>query len=111
MKLRAILLILGLVVMVSISGCAAKRRQRYINSHPDLPEEIIHSILSRNIVKGMNKGQVFLSLGKPNKKDTYEDFFGLTEIWTYGDCISKKCSMLYFDTQGRLVYFSRYRSE
>jgi outer membrane protein assembly factor BamE (lipoprotein component of BamABCDE complex) len=109
MKLR--LLILGLVVMVSISGCAGKRRQQYINSHPDLSEEIKQSILSRNIVKGMNKGQAILSLGKPNKKDTYANYFGITEIWTYGDCISKKCSILYFDNQGRLVYFSRYRSE
>ena len=109
MKLR--LLILGLALMVTISGCAGKRRQQYINSHPDLPEEIKESILSRNIVKGMSRKQALLSLGKPNKKDTYENYFGITEIWTYGDSASKKCSMLYFDAQGRLAYFSRYRSD
>jgi len=109
MKLR--LFILGLAVVITISGCAAKRRQQYIDSHPDLPEEIKECLLSRNIVKGMNKGQVLLSIGKPNKKDVYENYFGITEIWTYGDCISKKCSILYFDAQGRLVYFSLYRSQ
>jgi len=97
--------------MVSISGCAAKYRQRYINSHPDLPEEIKECILSRNIVKGMSKEQALLSIGKPDKKDTYENYFGITEIWAYGDSASKKFSMLYFDAQGRLVYFSRSRSE
>ena len=109
MKLR--LLILGLAVMVTISGCAAKYRQRYINSHPDLSEEIKECILSRNIVRGMSKEQVLLSIGKPDKKDTYENYFGITEIWAYGDSASKKFSLLYFDAQGRLVYFSRYRSE
>jgi len=109
MKLR--LIILGLAVMVLISGCAAKRRQQYINSHPDLPEEIKDCLLSRNIVKGMSKEQVLLSIGRPDKKDTYQNYFGITEIWAYGDSASKKCSMLYFDSQGRLVYFSRYRSE
>ena len=109
MKLR--LFILGLAVVITISGCAAKRRQQYIDSHPDLPEEIKECLLSRNIVKGMNEEQAILSLGKPNKKDTYENYFGITEIWTYGDCIGKKCSMLYFDAQGQLAYFSRYRSE
>ena len=109
MKLR--LLILGLAIMVSISGCATKRRHQYINSHPDLSEEIKDCILSHNIVKGMSKEQVLLSIGKPDKKDTYQNYFGITEIWTYGDSASKKCSVLYFDSQGQLTYFSRYRSE
>lgn len=97
--------------MVMLSGCAARRRLEYIDSHPDLPEEIRQGILVGTIVKGMNKKEVILSLGKPTKKDIFNDAFGAMEVWTYGDCINQKCSMLYFNSGGQLLYFSRYGSE
>jgi len=112
MQLKKILTFI-LCIIIFLSGCAsyAKRIQRYLDHHPEVPEEIKQNLLTRKLVQGMNKQQVRLILGKPQEIEKHLCAFGTLEIWNYGNCISTSCSVLYFDANGQLTYFTQYKSQ
>ncbi len=99
----------ALVILFSLSGCAdlslQRGRESYAQIHPDLNKKTREMILSGNIVRGMTTSEVEASWGATYQKDSYSNFMGQVEIWTYGDCLYS-CHVLTFDSKGKLTDIS-----
>ena len=71
-----------------------QRRQSYIDSHPDLSDQMRDDILAGIIRLGMTKEQAEASWGKPYDINKSVYAFGVNEQWVYGEYGS---SYLYFE--------------
>jgi len=86
-----------LVLVMMLSGCATfekllseepsnyeqHMREMYIDSHPELSDEIKNKILNGKIAIGMTRTEVELILGKPNHINRSDNEEGSREVWTY----------------------------
>ncbi len=61
------------------------RVANYLKAHPDLPEDIRNGIKSGKLVKGMDKDQVTLCMGKPNKMEVSQSGPVKEETWDYSE--------------------------
>ncbi len=59
------------------------RRQNYIISHPNLPEQIKQNILNGDASIGMTKEMVMAALGAPDDLRRSGDASGIREVWVY----------------------------
>ena len=72
----------------------SRRRQWYVNNHPNLTPQIRNSILNGNICLQMASEQVRASLGLPRDINRTVSTFGVHEQWVYGEYGSL---LLYFE--------------
>ena len=75
------------------------RRQKYIESNPELHAKTKEYILAGQIVLGMTKSEVVASLGYPRDVNKSVGVWGVDEQWVYG---SYTGTYLYF-TNGILT--------
>jgi outer membrane protein assembly factor BamE (lipoprotein component of BamABCDE complex) len=71
------------------SGCTAMQRfaynskvSLYLSTNPNVPEKTSEALHIRELIKGMNKEEVTLSLGDPTKKE-WATFDAKEETWVY----------------------------
>jgi hypothetical protein len=99
----------ALLMIFVIAGCASvslqKIREGYVQCHPNLNAKTREMILTGNIVRGMTTSEVEASWGATYQKDSYSNFLGRVEIWTYGDCLYS-CDILTFDSHDKLTDIS-----
>ena len=91
------LLILSLCFLL-LAGCTGlqdqKRREQYVDSHPELSGEVERLIVQGKIQIGMSKDEVLASWGKPRQIHQTVGPWGLHEQWVYG---SKNSGYLNFE--------------
>jgi len=99
----------ALLVIFVIAGCASvslrQMREGYVQCHPNLNAKTREAILAGSIVRGMTRAEVEASWGPTYQKDSYSNFLGQVEIWTYGDCLYS-CHVLTFDSHDKLTDIS-----
>ena len=86
------------VIILILFGCAVpranqpqmspqqienSRQHHYVNTHPDLPEEIKRNILNGDIQIGMTREMVLAALGEPDDVQRSGDSSGIREVWVY----------------------------
>jgi len=86
------------IIVLTLLGCGASvanqrqisqeqidsaRRERFVNSHPILPERTKQNILKGIIQIGMTREMVLAALGNPNNIQRSGDSSGVREIWVY----------------------------
>lgn len=94
---RFILLSLVLTLLI-VSGCgrlisepychtheeANRRREAYVQNHPDLSEDVRDAILWGEVIQGMNKPEVQAAMGKPSTTSAVREENGHTiHLWYY----------------------------
>lgn len=89
-KLKSIISIMTAAISLTIiMGCAANwpllrpnqdSRREYVNTHPQLSEEIKQAILDGKAIKGMSKDDVEASWGEPTST---KDFSTNPNAWWY----------------------------
>lgn len=65
-----------------VAGWVA-RRNEYIQSHPEIPDSVVHAIKTGDLLRGMNQEQVVLSWRTPDRINT-TGVGGLVQ-WVYED--------------------------
>ena len=101
------------LIFVFLSGCAVaqKRRETYVNNHPETSKEYKEAILNGDVKVGMSRKEVQASLGTPwDKATSASAFFERVETWSYGECLYK-CDQIIFDKDGKVVDFDTYKDE
>ncbi len=103
------LVILFLIFLLCGCVSAQTRRQTFINTHPQIPQEHKDAITSGSIVKGMNRDEVKASLGTPWQKTISDSaVFEKTETWSYGECLYH-CEEITFDKNGLVVDYDTFK--
>lgn len=62
---------------------AAEVRERYIQAHPELAENVRAAILNQQVIPGMTAETVFVSLGVPERATKRVSAAGTSEQWSY----------------------------
>jgi hypothetical protein len=61
----------------------ADKRQRYLDTHPNLSPAVASGIVEHTLARGMNGEQVILLLGNPGHVNKSIGVWGTTEQWVY----------------------------
>jgi hypothetical protein len=72
------------MTLVLVTGCASSQH-RYLASNPNLSKDVAEAILKNNIVHGMTKENVRVSVGDPEKTHGYIKDGRLIELWIYSE--------------------------
>jgi len=82
--MKKYLIFLNLLIIVILSGCGAIQRHALMkNNYPSYPEEIRSAIDNGKIIMGMNKEQVYLSLGTTFCTQSANYKGSAVEVWAY----------------------------
>jgi len=76
--------VLFLIVMVALSGCATPI-ERYLENNTDVPDEVVSAMSYGGLVQGMTKEETLLTIGEPWKTHGYTTEDGLVELWVYSE--------------------------
>jgi hypothetical protein len=68
---------------ISLEQIENNRRQNYVSSHPNLPDEVKQNILKGVIQFGMTREMVLAALGNPDNVQRSGDASGVREVWVY----------------------------
>jgi outer membrane protein assembly factor BamE (lipoprotein component of BamABCDE complex) len=111
---RSLLTLIALLCVAALIGCQATtmskqhaRRLDFVNSHPELPQELKQAILDGKVASGMTREIVVASWGNPTRIEeirTEDD--GDRESWYYGNYFLEG-TVVKLDFEGeRLTSFS-----
>jgi hypothetical protein len=62
---------------------SAKRREDYIETHPEISPEYKEAILNASIISGMNEEVIIASIGLPKRKKVLSAEPARSEVWIY----------------------------
>lgn len=82
---KLIRLMTFLTALLILAGCvgADRRRQNYLDDHPDLSPTIADAIAEGRIMEGMSSTEVLAAWGDPVRTSISVTEFGDQESWTY----------------------------
>ncbi len=113
MVLWRYVLLTGLFVLTAgLPGCDLEHHRLMKEQYPSYPEGIRRAIDRGNIMRGMNRDQVYLALGSPVCKKEIEDRGRLLQVWLYPPIGRDACITadfrVYFE-EGVVVTWDRFR--
>lgn len=98
--------VLALAALLSVLGCDAERSRLMTEAYPAYPDAVKRAIERHGLLRGMDRDQVFLSLGPPLCKKTIERDGRAVEVWLYPPGGRDPCTTaefrVYFE-QGRVA--------
>lgn len=93
-----------------LTGCSTaqrdmQRRSAYVDSHPELSEDMAESIIAERVMVGMTEDMVAASWGQPSRTQEIKDEHAAV-LWVYGNAfVGGPLTNLYFDTDHKLVKY------
>jgi len=82
-----------------------QRRQKFVNQHPELSDQMVKSIMKGDVAVGMTREMVEASWGKPMTKSYDSGVGGTIETWTFRPYDLDRYNYVYF-YEGKLARWS-----